>query len=58
MKKLLYMAILLAALMFAEYRMIMHSIVPTIGTRGAEGCVVYLDVFGAVDAYYAEYAND
>lgn len=58
MKKLLYMAILLAVLMFAEYRMIMNSIVPTIGACGAEGCVVYIDVFGAVDEYYAEYTND
>lgn len=36
--------------MFAEYRYIMHHILPYRG----EGGTVYLEIFGHTDTYYAE----
>lgn len=49
MKKLIALALLLA-LMFAEYRYIMHNIQPSWGEDG----FLYLEVFGCVDTYYVE----
>ena len=41
------------AMMFAEYRFIMHNIRPYKGDNGT----VYLEIFGNVDEYYAESIN-
>lgn len=41
--------VLLFALMFAEYRVIMHNIRPYV-----QGNTVYLEIFGHQDTYYAE----
>jgi hypothetical protein len=41
------------AMMFAEYRFIMHNIRPYKGDNGT----VYLEIFGNVDTYYAESIN-
>lgn len=52
MKRLLTFAAaiaLLFALMFAEYRVIMHNIQPYV-----QGNTVYLEIFGYQDTYYAE----
>lgn len=43
--------LILISLMFAEYRIIMHNIRPYIG----ENNIVYIEIFGQVDEYYAEY---
>lgn len=57
MKKKLAIIILtiaaLAALMYGEYRYIMHHISPYTGSNGT----VYLEIFGNVDEYYAEPAT-
>lgn len=45
--------VLLFALVFAEYRIIMHNIRPYLG----QGNTVYLDLFGYTDTYYAEPVN-
>ena len=45
--------LLIASVMFAEYRYIMHNVRPYI----AENNTVYLEVFGQVDEYYAEHAE-
>lgn len=53
MKRLLTFAAVIAllfALMFAEYRVIMHNIRPYLG----QGNTVYLEIFGIQDTYYAE----
>lgn len=44
----------LITIAFAEYRIIMENIHPYIG----ENNTVYLEIFGQVDEYYAEYAED
>ena len=46
-------ALLLAGIMFAEYRYIMCNIKPYVG----KGNDVYLEIFGQVDEYYAENIN-
>ena len=54
MKKKLIIAVLgilfMVSMMFAEYRYIMHNIRPYYSDNG----VIYLEVFGNVDGYYAE----
>lgn len=53
MKKFIAFAlafVFVLALMFAEYRYIMHNIKPYRGERGT----VYLEIFGQVDEYYAD----
>lgn len=47
MKKIILAILILAALMYAEYRYIMLSISPSVGDNGT----VYLEVFGQVDEY-------
>lgn len=47
-------ALIIAALMFAEYRFIMHNIRPYLG----DGGTVYLEMFGHTDTYYAESIKD
>ena len=57
-KKIIYAIIgifLLLSLMFAEYRFIMHNIKPYQGNGTSEGCMVYIEMFGHMDEYYAEY---
>lgn len=57
MKKFIAFALALVfvlALMFAEYRYIMHNIKPYRGERGT----VYLEIFGQVDEYYADEWED
>ena len=52
-KKILIAAIVIlsmAILMFVEYRYIMENICPYRG----EGGIVYLEIFGQYDEYYAE----
>ena len=46
--------LLITSLMFAEYRFIMHNIRPYL----EENNTVYLEIFGQVDEYYAEYMED
>ena len=46
--------ILIATLMFTEYRYIMWNIRPYLGERNT----VYLEVFGRTDEYYAEHIED
>lgn len=50
MKRLMAFLLLIAALMYAEYRFIMRNLIPYLG----EGGTVYIEFIGAVDAYYAE----
>ena len=53
MKKFIKITLILIALlcaMFVEYRVIMTNIKPYRG----EGGIVYLEVFGQVDEYFAE----
>lgn len=50
MKKVAIFIIILLALMFAEYRIIMHNICPSYGNDG----FLHLEVFGQVDTYYVE----
>ena len=60
-KKLLIAIVLilsLVTLMFAEYRYIMHHIIPYQGNGTSEGCAVYLEIFGNIDTYYAEYIGN
>jgi hypothetical protein len=47
-------AILILALMFVEYRVIMLNIHPYVGDNGT----VYLELGGQVDEYYAEPASE
>lgn len=47
-------ALIITALMFAEYRLIMHNIKPYLGNGGT----VYLEIFGYTDTYYAESIKD
>ena len=49
MKKFCVLLAILA-LMFAEYRYIMHNIHPSYGEDG----FLHLEVFGCVDTYYVE----
>lgn len=51
--KVLVTILVLAVLMYAEYRYIMCNIKPYRGERGT----VYLEIFGVVDEYYAESIN-
>ena len=51
--KIIITIILALAMMFAEYRFIMHNIRPYKGYNGT----VYLEIFGNVDEYYAESIN-
>ncbi len=46
--------LILIALMFAEYRFIMHNIHPYIG----ENNTVYLEIFEQTDEYHAENMED
>ena len=54
MKKKLIMVLIITIslflLMFAEYRYIMHNLLPYRGERGT----VYIEIFGQVDTYYAD----
>ena len=50
---IIFGAIIVATIMFAEYRVIMTNIHPYHGDNGT----VYLEVFGQVDEYYAESYN-
>jgi hypothetical protein len=53
MKRLIKAAIVLvvlAILMFAEYRIIMLNICPSYGADG----FLHLEVFGSIDTYYIE----
>lgn len=50
MKKVIAIIALLACLMFAEYRFIMHNLCPYRGDNGT----VYIEIFGQVDEYYAD----
>lgn len=45
---------LVFSMMFAEYRFIMHNILPYRG----EGGTVYIEIFGQTDTYYAEYIGN
>lgn len=52
-KKIAIILIIIPALfllMFAEYRYIMHNLLPYRGERGT----VYIEIFGRVDTYYAD----
>ena len=46
--------IILLSLMFTEYRLIMHNIKPYLG----ENNTVYIEIFGATDTYYADFAEN
>lgn len=54
MKRLIVILLMLAALMYAEYRYIMCNICPYNGDNGT----VYLEIFDNVDEYYAEPASE
>lgn len=54
MKKFILVILAICVLMFAEYRYIMLNIKPYIGYTDNNGGVVYLEIFGQVDEYYAE----
>lgn len=45
---------LIVSMMFAEYRFIMNNIRPYLGERNT----VYLEMFGYIDTYYADYAEN
>ena len=49
MKKAIIIALAILAMMFAEYRIIMHNIRPYTENGGT----VYMEVFGIVNTYYA-----
>ena len=49
MKKFIAAILILASIMYAEYRYIMVNICPYIGSNGT----VYLEIFEQVDEYYA-----
>ena len=46
--------IVLAGVMFAEYRYIMRNICPYRGENGT----VYIEIFGQVDEYYADFISE
>ena len=50
MKKIILAILVLAALMYAEYRYIMLNLAPSIGDNGT----VYIEIFEQVDEYYAD----
>lgn len=50
MKKAIIIALIIIAIMFAEYRFIMHHICPYTENGGT----VYMEIFGIVDTYYAD----
>ena len=52
MKKIALVSILV--LMFAEYRYIMCNLHPYRGENGT----VYIEIFGQVDTYYADFASE
>lgn len=54
MKKIIIGILIILSFMFAEYRYIMHNIKPYLG----ENNTIYLEIFGQVDEYYAEYMED
>lgn len=54
MKKVIVILLMLATLMYAEYRYIMCNICPYNGDNGT----VYLEIFDNVDEYYAEPASE
>lgn len=45
---------IVVSLMFAEYRFIMRNIRPYLGERNT----VYLEIFGQIDEYYADFAEN
>jgi hypothetical protein len=49
-KKIIISVLILASLMYAEYRFIMNNLCPYLG----ENNTVYIELFGQVDEYYAE----
>lgn len=50
MKKLIIALLVIAALMYAEYRFIMLNLKPYKGDNGT----VYIEIFDRVDEYYAD----
>lgn len=50
MKKIIIAILILASIMYAEYRFIMLNICPYLGDNGT----VYLEIFEQVDEYYAD----
>ena len=54
MKKIILAIIILASLMYAEYRFIMLNLCPYQGDNGT----VYVEFAGRVDEYYAEPASE
>ena len=54
MKKFLIVILILASIMYAEYRYIMCNICPYLGSNGT----VYLEIFEQVDEYYADPASE
>lgn len=50
MKKIIIAILVLATLMFAECRFIMHNLHPYKGSNGT----VYIEFMGKVDEYYAD----
>lgn len=50
MKKIIIAILVLATLIFAEYRFIMHNLHPYKGDNGT----VYIEFMGQVDEYYAD----
>ena len=54
MKKFIAAILILASIMYAEYRYNMVNICPYLGSNGT----VYLEIFEQVDEYYAEPASE
>lgn len=54
MKKAILAILILASIMYAEYRFIMLNICPYLGNNGT----VYLEIFNQVDEYYADSASE
>ena len=54
MKKFILAILILASIMYAEYRYIMMNICPYQGDNG----IVYVELFGQVDEYYTEPASE
>lgn len=54
MKKIIIAILVLAALMFTEYKFIMYNLHPYKGANGT----VYIEFMGNVDEYYAESASE
>lgn len=50
MKKAILVILILASVMYAEYRFIMNNLCPYKGDNGT----VYIEFFGNVDKYYAD----